>query len=203
MSVILVISILNVLWISPIEVQSIPKQKKTWTYEVKTIEAYSDNPEAVAFSDCHVERISRGVYGASWKWLINIDIVEGDENELEVNVYRSESGKGYRRLPFRIERQHLFQFFNTHYKDLFMKAYKDCSDFVVFEDKFQPPLEKKTYTFNKCIVDVDGFPQYAQDGFYKIEVLGFGIANWNMTFTFQDLKDIVVDMGNLTDYTTT
>lgn len=39
--------------------------QQTWTYEMKSIETHSENPDLVSFHDFKVERIGRGVYAAS------------------------------------------------------------------------------------------------------------------------------------------
>ncbi|XP_061395624.1 uncharacterized protein LOC133331239 [Musca vetustissima] len=159
------------------------KMKPTWTFELKSIETYSDNPELINFFDWSVDRISRGVYAASGSMAVNYDIVEGDDNEIEFNVYRSENGvKEYKPIPFRVERQHLFSYLSTFYKDLVMETFKGCSNMPVFEDEFEPPLEKKTYTLNKCQIDPDEFPQHLQEGFYKVVMTGYGAVKWQLTF---------------------
>lgn len=66
-----------------------------------------------------------------------------------------------------------------------MDTLKDCSNLPVFEDQFEPPLEKKTYTMNKCQFDQSGFPQHLQDGFYKVILSGYGSVNWYMSFVVE------------------
>lgn len=55
-----------------------------------------------------------------------------------------------------------------------MDTMKDCSNLPVFEGPFKPPLEKRTYTMNKCKFTSDGFPNHLQEGFYKVVMRGKG-----------------------------
>ncbi|XP_061396950.1 uncharacterized protein LOC133332587 [Musca vetustissima] len=152
---------------------------------MKSIETHSDNPDLVSFHDFKVERIRRGVYAASGRFIQNFDIVEGDDSEIEFLSYRSENGvRPYRPLPFRVQRQHFFSYLNSFYR-LIMDTLKDCSNMPVFEDKFQPPFEKKTYILDKCQFNQEEFPQHLQEGFYKIVVNGYGAANWNLILVVQ------------------
>ncbi|XP_073820244.1 uncharacterized protein [Musca autumnalis] len=160
--------------------------EKTWTYDMKSVEVYSANPDVIDLVDWKVERISRGVYGLSGKWLVKTDIIEGDGTEIEYAMFRSRSGtKKFQQIPFQIERQHLFDYFNGIYKYLFMNSVKNCSNLPVFEDKFEPPLKKKTYALHNCIFDEEKLPQYVQEGFYKVDLIGSGKANWYLNLTAQ------------------
>lgn len=60
----------------------------------------------------------------------------------------------------------------------------------VFEDKFEPPFEKKTYVLDKCQFDQSEFPQHIQDGFYKVIVNGYGAATWNMVFIVEIISEL-------------
>ncbi|XP_073820243.1 uncharacterized protein [Musca autumnalis] len=167
-------------------ISNIVAEAKTWTYEMKAVETYSDNPDVMDFEDFKVERISRGVYGLSGKWLVKTDVIEDDDVQIEYAAYRSRDGnKDYKKIPFRVERQHLFDYFNGLYKDVLMNTFKDCSNLPVFEDKFEPPLKKNTYTFNNCIFDEEKLPQYLQEGFYKVDLIGSGKVNWYLNVTAQ------------------
>ncbi|XP_019891660.1 uncharacterized protein LOC101896989 [Musca domestica] len=164
--------------------------KHTWTYELKSVEAHSDNPDLWSFNEFKVERISRGVYAASISFTVNFDIVEGDDTEIEFLSYRSENGvKEYKPIPFKVQRQHLFKYFDNLYK-LIMGTLKECSNMPVFEDKFEPPFEKKTYVLDKCQFDQSEFPQHIQDGFYKVIVNGYGAATWNMVFIVEIISEL-------------
>lgn len=55
-----------------------------------------------------------------------------------------------------------------------MESLKDCSTMPVFEGEFEPPLEKGTYTMDKCQFSTDGFPNHLQEGFYKVQIIGKG-----------------------------
>ncbi|XP_073848977.1 uncharacterized protein [Musca autumnalis] len=164
--------------------------KHTWTYDMKSVQTHSENPDLVDFQKFKVERIRRGVYAASGNIIQNFDIVEGDDSEIEFLSYRSENGvKPYRPLPFKVQRQHFFSYLNSFYK-LIMDTLKDCSNMPVFEDKFVPPFEKKIYTLDRCQFNRDEFPQYMQEGFYKIVVNGYGAAQWNLILIVEVQNDL-------------
>ncbi|XP_061395625.1 uncharacterized protein LOC133331240 [Musca vetustissima] len=152
--------------------------KQTWSYELKSVTAHSDNPDLWSFSEAKAERISRGVYGATLSFDVNFDVIEGDDSEVEMLSYRSENGvKEFKEFPFKVDRQHYFDYFNNFYK-LVMDTFRECSNMPIFEDKFQPPFEKKTYILNKCQFEKEQFPQHMQDGFYKVVLNGYGAARW-------------------------
>ncbi|XP_073820159.1 uncharacterized protein [Musca autumnalis] len=165
--------------------------KQTWTYELKSVESHTDNSDLLGFSDWKIDRISRGQYAISGSISINVDIVDGDSNEVEFKAYRSENGvKEYKPIPFEVQRQHVYEYINTFYKDLIMESLSKCSNLPVFEDKFEPPLQKITYTLDKCQLSQEGFPQHLQDGFYKVVMKGFGSANWDIIFIVEVQNNI-------------
>ncbi|XP_073828232.1 uncharacterized protein isoform X2 [Musca autumnalis] len=159
------------------------EMEQTWTYELKTIETSSSDLDKVSFGEFKVERISRGVYAASGSFTINTDVVEGDSNMIEFHAYRSDNGKDFKPIPLKTPRQHLYDYFNTFYKDYAMETLKDCSNMPAFEGKFEPPLEKKTYVLEKCQFDQSAFPQHLQEGFYKVDMGGDGDVEWHFIFT--------------------
>lgn len=57
---------------------------QTWTYDYKSITSKSSNPELFNISVV-VERVSRGVFALSGEWKFNMDIVEGDGNEVSAS----------------------------------------------------------------------------------------------------------------------
>lgn len=110
---------------------------------------------------------------------------------MEINFYRSSNGKSdYRPLPFRIYRQHLFHILNTVYKEIAMGNIKSCSNLPQFKYKFEPPFLKNTYYMDRCQFDETGFPNHAQEGFYKFEVIGYGRVDWSMVSVFKLESDI-------------
>ncbi|XP_073828211.1 uncharacterized protein [Musca autumnalis] len=170
--------------VESISVGNIPTTKP-WTYEFKSISTSSSNEDLLKLN-FSIERVSRGVYAISGTMDLNYDIVEGDANEVEGRSYRSDNGVNpYKPLAFQTERHHMFSGLNKEYKEMLMPALSRCSDMPVFEDKFQPPLEKKVYTLTKCQLDQDEFPQYMSDGFYKGVILGWGTVNYTITFIAQ------------------
>ncbi|XP_075156330.1 uncharacterized protein LOC142229637 [Haematobia irritans] len=160
-----------------------PFGQHTWTYEMKSVETKTSNPDLVQFYNLRVVRVDRGVYAMSGNTFFNVDIVEGDSNEIEVKTYRSEDGvKEYKLTPFSVPRQHFFDYMNKFYKEAAMETLSKCSDLPVFEDKLIPPIEKKNYTLTNCKYTQEGLPQYMQEGFYKIEMLVYGDCEWSVTY---------------------
>ncbi|XP_011291723.1 uncharacterized protein LOC101896456 [Musca domestica] len=159
--------------------------EQTWTYELKSIETFSSDLDKLRFGEFKVERISRGVYAGSGSFTINADIVEGDSHMIEFHAYRSENGKDYKPIPLKTPRQHLYEYFNTFYKEYAMNSLKNCSNMPAFEGKFVPPLEKKTYVLEKCQFDQSAFPQHMQEGFYKVDMAGSGEVEWHFIFVVE------------------
>uniref|UniRef100_A0A1I8NJW1 Uncharacterized protein n=2 Tax=Musca domestica TaxID=7370 RepID=A0A1I8NJW1_MUSDO len=116
---------------------------------------------------------------------------EAFSSQMEMNMYHSSTGKNdYRALPFRIYRQHVIDILNSVYKEGAMENFASCSNLPQFEDKFEPPLVKDTYYMDKCQFDESGFPNHAQEGFYKIEVIGYGEVDWTMILVFKLDADV-------------
>lgn len=65
-----------------------------------------------------------------------------------------------------------------------MESFGKCSNLPVFEDQFQPPLEKTTYTLQKCQFSTEKFPSL-QEGFYRISMIAYGQVEWSITFIFE------------------
>ncbi|XP_065365417.1 uncharacterized protein LOC135958442 [Calliphora vicina] len=154
--------------------------KKTWSYELKSLTSQTSDTEKLKI-DLQIERVSRGVYAISGTALINIDIVDGDSNTVAAKSYRSVQGDTeYNVLPFQMPPTHINKVLNTHYKNVLMGTLKDCSDLPVFEDEFEPPLEKKLYTLNACQFSQDGLPNHLQEGFYKLVIIGTGDVDFEI-----------------------
>lgn len=73
---------------------------------------------------------------------------------------------------------------NGFYKMYVMNSIRNCSTMPVFEGRFKPPFEKRTYVLEKCQFALDDFPNVV-DGFYKATLIGYGEAHWSMNFTGQ------------------
>ncbi|XP_073828228.1 uncharacterized protein isoform X2 [Musca autumnalis] len=146
------------------------EMEQTWTFELKNIETFSSDLDKVRFGEFKVERISRGVFAASGSITI------------ELHAYRSENGKDFKPISMKTPHQHLYEYFNTFYKDYVMETLKDCSNMPAFEGKIEK-LEKKTYVLDKCQFDQSAFPRYLQEGFYKIDMEGTGDVEWNLILT--------------------
>ncbi|XP_075156198.1 uncharacterized protein LOC142229524 [Haematobia irritans] len=159
---------------------------QSWTYEMKSVETKTSNPDLVDFYNVHVVRVNRGIYALAGYIFYNVDVAEGDTNQVEVKAYRSENGiKEYKKIPFSVPRQHFYAFMNKFYKDAAMETLSKCSDLPVFEDKMTPPMEKKNFTMDNCIFSQEGLPQYLQEGFYKVDIIGYGDVEWLIQFTVE------------------
>lgn len=70
-----------------------------------------------------------------------------------------------------------------------MKSFQECSDMPYFEDEFKPPLEKKTYVLNKCMVSPDDLPSHVEAGTYKVVVNGYGDVEWHIETVFEVISN--------------
>ncbi|XP_039483039.1 uncharacterized protein LOC120446235 [Drosophila santomea] len=160
--------------------------ERKWNYEPVSTEAMSSD-ESLMKIDVKIERINRRSYGLTAKVEWNYDTTE--ETMVEANVLRSYTGDAndYKLLPWAIPKQSLYDHMNTYYKDVSMKNFKHCSNVPQFEGQFQPPLPKKTYFGNKCVIDGDGLPEIVPSGFYKIILKCYGPnqPTWNSTSVFK------------------
>ncbi|XP_061392902.1 uncharacterized protein LOC133328348 [Musca vetustissima] len=153
--------------------------EKSWTYEIKSLD-YSTADEDILNTNLSVERVSRGVYALSGSIVLNIDIDENTQCYVEASTYRSDNGVNeYKVLAFKMSRQNIISAINGFYKEMFMDTLSECSDLPVFEDKFEPPIEKREYTLTKCQFSQDGFPNHLEEGFYKILISGSGCLDWH------------------------
>ncbi|XP_073828007.1 uncharacterized protein [Musca autumnalis] len=159
--------------------------QKTWTYEVKSMEAHSADESILKF-DISIERVSRGVYAISGSVTLNVDVYEDHPCDIEGGAFRSNNGvNDYKILPFKVPRQHIITAMNTFYKDMLMDSLSECSNLPVFDDKFEPPLRKGVYSLEKCQFSQDGFPNHMSEGFYKTEMFGNGYVDWSLTVVVQ------------------
>ncbi|XP_037818839.1 uncharacterized protein LOC119608474 [Lucilia sericata] len=154
--------------------------KRSWIYELTEVNTKSSNPDLININ-LSIERIKRGVFALSGEFYMNLDMTEGDGNNVQLKSFRSTNGDGdYRSIPLQMSQRHFYEAFNSHYKSVLMDTFKDCSDLPVFEDKFTPPLEKKTYILDKCQISQDGMPNHMEAGVYKIVLSGTGDVEWEV-----------------------
>ncbi|KAM7348508.1 uncharacterized protein ACRADG_007789 [Cochliomyia hominivorax] len=160
-------------------IKAVP-DKKTWTYELTSVTTKSSDPDLLDITFI-VERISRGVFALSGGFNVNMDVEEGDENEIELTSYRSANHDGnYKSIPLEMSRRHFYDAFNTHYKTVVMETFKDCSDMPYFEDTMPIPIEKKNYVLNKCRISQEGMPNHLEIGTYKLLLTGYGAVEWEI-----------------------
>ncbi|KAM7347460.1 uncharacterized protein ACRADG_007026 [Cochliomyia hominivorax] len=156
------------------------EQMKTWTYELKSVTTKTSDPDKLKI-DLEIIRISRGVHAISGTIFIGGDIKEGDSNYISANWYRSSQGDyNYKLLPFQMHSAHVYDIMNTYYKDTIMDSIRNCSDLPVFENRFVPPLEKRTYKMERCQISHEGFPNHLQEGFYEILTIGTGDVEYEI-----------------------
>ncbi|XP_037818836.1 uncharacterized protein LOC119608472 [Lucilia sericata] len=183
MNISILFEILSFLFI--VDLVSAIVNKNSWIYELNEVNAKSSNPDLLNFN-VSIERIKRGVFALSGEFYLNIDITEGDGNDVELKSFRSANGDGnYKSIPFDMSRRHFYEALNSHYKNVVMDTFKDCSDLPYFEDKFSPPLEKKTYILDKCQFSQDGLPNHMERGLYKIVLTGYGQVDWELEVIFE------------------
>uniref|UniRef100_A0A1I8MVG4 Uncharacterized protein n=1 Tax=Musca domestica TaxID=7370 RepID=A0A1I8MVG4_MUSDO len=140
---------------------------------MNVVAMYSSRPDLFSFTDWKVERVSRGVFAFFGKYTVNMTVEVGDCNEIEVLSYRSENGvRDFRLLPFKVERQHIFDYMSGFYRTYVMNTIKTCSTMPVFEGRFQPPFEKRDYVVDKCQINLNDYPYVP--GFYKVAIIGYG-----------------------------
>ncbi|XP_046803205.1 uncharacterized protein LOC124419052 [Lucilia cuprina] len=183
MNILILLAILSILLLICDNV--IATEKKNWMYELTEVNTKSSNTDLININ-LSIERIQRGVYALSGEFYVNIDITEGDGNDVEVKSFRSPNGDGvYKSIPLEMSRRHLYEALNSHYKDVVMETFKDCSNLPYFEDEFSPPLEKKTYVLNKCQFSQEGLPNHLETGVYKIILTGYGQVDWEVEMIFE------------------
>ncbi|XP_046803206.1 uncharacterized protein LOC111685264 [Lucilia cuprina] len=188
MNILIQLKVLNFLFI--LVLVSAVMYKKDWIYELNEVNTKSSNPDLFNVNVI-VERVKRGVFAMSGEFYVNIDITEGDGNDVELKSFRSANGDGnYKSIPLEMSRRHFFEALNSHYKNVVMETFKDCSDLPYFEDKFTPPLEKKAYKLDKCIFSQDGLPNHMETGVYKVILSGTGDVEWEVEVIFEIQLDL-------------
>ncbi|XP_043660126.1 uncharacterized protein LOC122624554 [Drosophila teissieri] len=147
--------------------------RHTWTYRLRSSRMTTSNA-TVAGGETHLEREGRGEYTMSGYLYFNVDLPE--EFQVEVSIYRSnDGGATYKIEPYSVPRTGLYQAMNTFYKDIIMSSAAKCSNFPQFKDKLEH-VAAQNFTYNKCVLSVDGFPTYVSDGIYKFEIKSFGLV---------------------------
>uniref|UniRef100_A0A6P4EIW2 Uncharacterized protein LOC108041500 n=1 Tax=Drosophila rhopaloa TaxID=1041015 RepID=A0A6P4EIW2_DRORH len=146
---------------------------RKWDYEPLAISGTSSDVKLIKIEP-KIERLGRGEFAVSGRIEWNFETT--NETMVEAFVYRSQTGEesDYKGLPWTIPKQTLYEHMDTFYKDVSMKNFKHCSNFPQFTEKFQPPLPKKIYVGDKCMIDGDGLPDIIPPGYYKVIVKGFG-----------------------------
>ncbi|XP_017044438.1 uncharacterized protein LOC108090333 isoform X2 [Drosophila ficusphila] len=140
---------------------------RKWEYELLSLEVFSSNPKLMKI-EAKVVRMGRSEIGLSATLDLNYDVT--DETTIEVIAYRSNSGDegDYKMLPWAAPKQPYYEYLNTYYKDFVMKDFASCSNLPQFKDKFQPPVQKKKYYAEKCMVIGEGLPDIVPPGYYKL-----------------------------------
>ncbi|XP_017044443.2 uncharacterized protein LOC108090338 [Drosophila ficusphila] len=144
------------------------KAARKWEYEPLSVKVFYSDPDQMKL-EAHIVRMGRADFGMSATADLNYDAT--DETMIEVIAYRSRSGdeRDYKMLPWTVPKQPYYDYLNIYYKDLFMKDFASCSNFPQFKDKFEPPMQKKKYYVDKCMINGEGLPDLLPPGYYKLK----------------------------------
>ncbi|XP_030388103.1 uncharacterized protein LOC115634487 [Scaptodrosophila lebanonensis] len=154
--------------------------ERSWEYEPKSVTGTSSDEEKLKLS-FRVDRVSRGEYAVSGEINWNYDV--HDDTMIEALCYRSNTGgNDYKLTPWSIPYQKLDDFLEKFYENLIVKNVGHCSNIPKFGKKYTPPWPKNRYIFDRCVINGDGFPETAPDGFYKVVANITGEVQWVLTF---------------------
>ncbi|XP_017012703.2 uncharacterized protein [Drosophila takahashii] len=164
-----------------ISVGKASRQLTAWEYSIISVSMTTDNEE-LAGGETHIDRISRGEYGLSGSLYTNVDVPQ--DFEVTVTIYRStDNGDTYKIQPYSLPRQTVYQAMNSFYKNAIMPSVVNCSNLPQFKGTLEF-IPATLWTFEKCQVNTDGFPQYMPDGWYKGVIESHGYVNLIWTGVF-------------------
>ncbi|BFG00669.1 uncharacterized protein DMAD_00602 [Drosophila madeirensis] len=163
---------------------SLNAKAKSWTYTLQETSCRSSD-ESIIKAETRIERMGRGEFGLSGSLTLAVQLPE--DMEVEVLAYRStDGGANYKLQPYSLPRQSIYAAINSFYKDMIMESAANCSNLPQFKDKLTV-VEPQKFTYEKCQVSTDAFPQYVPDGFYKINFVTYGLVEvvWELTLTVE------------------
>ncbi|XP_017071481.1 uncharacterized protein LOC108108093 [Drosophila eugracilis] len=156
---------------------------RSWEYTLIAVSLTTSNPD-LGGGECNIVRIARGEYGLSGSLYTNVDVP--DDMEMDTKIYRStDGGETFQIQPYSIPRQTVYQAMNNFYKKIIMPSAADCSNFPQFNDTLVL-ISAQKFTFERCQVRTDEFPQYVPNGLYKGVIRTYGIFE----ITWEGLFDI-------------
>jgi len=99
-------------------------------------------------------------------------------------MFHSVSGRDedYHETIYKIPKVTLSNFIDNYYEDFLYNMISDCSNFPRFKGKFVPPLPKKTYILEKCMMNADNFPHILPSGYYKVALYVGGTAEMHFVY---------------------
>lgn len=123
----------------------------------------------------YLKRIGRGSFVIDGTITVGKDLT--DKTIVYAEVFYSPRGQQFVRTPFVVRNMPISKFFNTFYKDILFKSYKECSTNLPINDKsetFVPPLTKRVMILENCTFSNEDMPSHLRPGYYKLK---FGFTN--------------------------
>ncbi|ALC42391.1 CG34028, partial [Drosophila busckii] len=103
--------------------------------------------------------------------------------------YRSNTGneEDYTLMPWSVPKQTYEEYTKSFYESIVHKNLAHCSNLPT-PDKAYPIPKGTVYKFDRCVVDGDGMPDYAPDGYYKVVFNATGEVEWTVTIIVKITK---------------
>lgn len=117
----------------------------------------------------HRYRNSKTAYAISGNILVATDLNE--DWDISMDCWRSKLGNNQWELTaFKASRQSTCIFIKNIYKEHLQPDLQESSDLPIFDEDTNCPFPKGLYTITNYVTDVRNYPNYMQDGTYKIEI---------------------------------
>ncbi|KAL5288051.1 hypothetical protein ACFFRR_008723 [Megaselia abdita] len=144
-----------------------PSVLRTWGYTFISLDIEYKKTDWL-FADIKLVKIKKGDYAINGTFIFKKDITMDFLYSLK--LFRSPRGNDdYKPLPFSVPQQNLETFFNGVYKDVVMEDLHKCTNLPYFQDRWNEPLKAQEYYLNMCQFNVDNWPDYLPNGFYKFD----------------------------------
>ncbi|XP_055389843.1 uncharacterized protein LOC129618846 [Condylostylus longicornis] len=163
--------------------------KKDWDYTLLSTKLENKYEENVNMHFV-MTRVSRGVYAVSGNLTIAADYAN-EKIMISLDILRRpNNGYEYKPSPLKFPKHDFVTFFNTVYKQVFMKEFQNCSNFPVFEGEFDAKKWAKKgtfYHFENCDPGREAaYPNHMNPGVYKLIILieGDPLVNIKITLDF-------------------
>jgi len=79
-------------------------------------------------------------------------------------------------MPWTIKKQTYTEFIENFYDDIIYSNFAGCSNMPKPDEVL--PWRRTNYTFKDCIVEGDGLPEMAPQGYYKVVFKVTGEVEW-------------------------